>query len=127
MNNDEVNLDKDEILRMTISRQSEKALLEIIERVNEGFMGGKVNKTQMANWILKHFKEHIDDSLIRDIRADHYDEVAVLESILKKAKETGKVPTEFKHLLQKQIGLDVSVKKKSKTTLTGEGINDVLD
>lgn len=117
---------KEEILRIMVSRQGEKALLEVMEQVNDGFTGGKVSKTQMANWILKRFKDDLDDSMIKEIRADHFDEVAVLESILRKARETGKVPTEFKYLLQKQFGLETSVKKKPKQALTENGINDVM-
>ena len=117
---------KEEVLRILVSRQVEKALLEVIEQVNDGFTGGKVNKTQMANWILKRFKDDLDDSMIKEIRADHFDELAVLELILRKARETGKVPSEFKYLLQKQFGLDVSVKKKAKMALTEICINDVV-
>lgn len=117
---------KDEVLRILVSRQGEKALLDVIEQVNDRFAGGKVNKTQMANWILKRFKDDLDDSMIKEIRADHFDEVAVLELILRKAKETGKVPSEFKYLLQKQFGLDMSPKKKTKPALTEDGINDVM-
>lgn len=117
---------KEEVLRILVSRQAEKALVEVIDQVNDGFTGGKVNKTQMANWILKRFKDDLDDSMLKEIRADHFDEIAVLESILRKAKESGRVPSEFKYLLQKQIGLDVSVKKKTKQALTENCINDVV-
>lgn len=123
---EEINIEKEEILRITVSRIGERALSEITEQVNNGFIGGKVSKIQMANWILKRFRDELDDSMLKEIRADHFDELMVLESILKKARETGKVPTEFKYLLQKQIGLDVSTKKKTKLALTENGINDVM-
>ena len=123
---DEINTGKEEILRITVSRIGERSLSEITEKVNDGFLGGKVSKVQMANWILKRFRDDLDDSMIKDIRADHYDELMLLESILKKARETGQVPMEFKHLLQKQIGLDVSAKKKPKQALTEDCINDVV-
>jgi hypothetical protein len=125
-NTEEINTEKEDILRITVSRQGERALLEVMDQVNDGFNGGRVSKTQMANWILKRFKDDLDDSLIRDIRADHFDEVMVLESILRAARETGKLPSEFRHLLQKQMGLDVSVKKKVKMALTDININDVV-
>lgn len=123
---EENNTEKEEILRITVSRLGEKALSEVMEQVNNGFIGGKVNKTQMMNWILKRFKDDLDESIIKDIRADHFDEVAVLELILRKARETGKVPSEFKYLLQKQMGLEVSTKKKAKPALTENCINDVI-
>lgn len=118
--------EREEILRINVSRLGGKALSEVMERVNNGFMGGKVSKSQIANWILKRFRDDLDELLIKDIRADHFDEVAVLELILRKAKETGKVPSEFKHLLQKQIGLEVPMKKKMKQALTEDCINGVV-
>jgi hypothetical protein len=125
-NTEEINTEKEEMLRITVSRQGEKALLEIMEQVNDGFVGGKVNKTQMANWVLRRFKDDLDDSMIRDIRADHFDELMVLESILRTARETGKVPSEFRYLLQKQMGFEMSAKKKTKQALTANCINDVI-
>ncbi|MDO9183579.1 MAG: hypothetical protein Q7U04_14290 [Bacteriovorax sp.] len=124
---EENNNEKEEILRINISRLGDTALLEGMEQVNDGFIGGKVNKTQMLNWILKRFKDDLDESIIKDIRADHFDEVAVLELILRKARETGKVPSEFKHLLQKQVGLEILTKKKAKQALTGNGINGDME
>lgn len=124
---EENNNEKEEIVRINISRLGDVALLEIIEQVNDGFIGGKVNKIQMMNWILKRFKDDLDESKIKDIRADHFDEVAVLELILRRARETGKVPSEFRHLLQKQVGLETSAKKKAKQALTDTGINGDID
>lgn len=124
---EENNNEKEEIVRINISRLGDVALLEIIEQVNDGFIGGKVNKIQMMNWILKRLKDDLDESMIKDIRADHFDEVAVLELILRRARETGKVPSEFKHLLQKQVGLEISAKKKAKQALTDNGINGDME
>jgi hypothetical protein len=107
-----------ELLRITVSRDAQNALEVIKDRVNDGFNGGRVNLTQMANWILLKFQNELDDSLIKEIRAEHFDEVAMLESILKQAKESGKVPTDFKVLLQKQLGLEEPTKRKNKMALT---------
>lgn len=101
-------------------------LTAIVERVNDGFLGGKINRTQAANWIMMRFNENLSDTEIREIRADHFDEIAVLEAILRKAKESGKVPSEFKALLQKQLEITEQPKKKIKKALTELTINDVL-
>jgi len=90
----------------------------ITDRINDGYIGGRVNRTQMANWILKRFQSELDETQIKEIRAEHFDEVAMLENILRQAKESGKVPTDFKALLQKQFGLDESPKKKAAKALT---------
>ena len=112
------NSGNEKLQRITVSKEAQNALENIKDRVNDGFSGGKVNLTQMANWILLRFQNYLDEAYIKDIRAEHFDEVAMLESILKKAKESGKVPTDFKALLQKQLGLDEPTKRKNKVALT---------
>ena len=104
----------DKLQRITVSKEAQNALGAITDRVNDGFLGGKVNLTQMTNWLLLRFQNELDEAQIKEIRAEHFDEVAMLESVLRQAKESGKVPTEFKTLLQKQLGLDESPKRKNK-------------
>lgn len=100
--------------RIVVSNESLSALKVIIDKVNDGFNGGRVNQTEIANWIILRFQSELDEVQIKEIRAEHFDEVAMLESILKQAKESGKVPTDFKNLLQKQLGLDEPTKRKTK-------------
>lgn len=104
--------------RIVVSNESLTALKAIIDKVNDGFNGGRVNQTEIANWIILRFQSELDESQIKEIRAEHFDEVAMLENILKQAKESGKVPTDFKNLLQKQFGLDEPTKRKTKSALT---------
>jgi len=118
---------KDDLFRITVNKEGERALAAIVERVNDGFIG-KVNRTLMANWVLIKFNENINDDEINKIRGDHFDEVAVLESILRHAKESGQVPQEFKSLLQKQVVIgDGQKKRNSKKALTKSNINDVIE
>jgi hypothetical protein len=73
---------------------------------------------KMANWILMRFHSDLDEAQIKEIQVEYFDEVAMLESIFRQAKESGKVPTDFKALLQKQFGLDEPSKKKAVKALT---------
>ncbi|HXH30977.1 MAG TPA: hypothetical protein VNJ01_09210 [Bacteriovoracaceae bacterium] len=114
----------EEIQRITVSKEAQGALGTIVDTVNEGFFGGKVNRTQMANWILSKFSNELDDVTIKQIRADHFDEIAMFETILRQAKETGKVPSEFKILLHKHQNYEEPSKKKSTKALTKNIIND---
>ncbi len=116
----------DEIQRITVSKEAQKILGIIVDKVNKGFAGGRVNRTQMANWILLKFSTDLDEAIIKSIRSEHFDEVTMLENILRQAKEYGSLPTEFKLLLQKQLGGDELVKKKPQKALTTPGINDVI-
>lgn len=100
--------------RIVVSNESLAALKIIIDKVNDGFNGGRVNQTEIANWIILRFQSELDEAQIKEIRAEYFDEVAMLESILKQAKESGKVPTDFKSLLQKQLGLDEPTKRKTR-------------
>ncbi len=104
----------EKIQRITVSKEAQNALGEITDKINDGFVGGRVNLTQTANWILLRFKNELDEAQIKEIRIDHFDEVAMLESILKQAKETGRLPNDFKALLQKQFGSEEPIKRKSK-------------
>lgn len=98
--------------RVVVSKEAQAALKTVTDRINDGFSGGKVGQSEIANWILLRFQSDLDEAQIKEIRAEHFDEVAMLESILKQAKESGKVPTDFKVLLQKQLGFDESPKRK---------------
>jgi hypothetical protein len=106
------------VQRIVVSNESWAALKAIIDKVNDGFNGGRVNQTEIANWIILRFQSELDEAQIKEIRAEHFDEVAMLESILKQAKESGKVPMDFKNLLQKQFGLDEPTKRKARSALT---------
>lgn len=117
----------EEVLRITVSKLGQDALTAIMERVNDGFIGGKISRTQATNWIMMRFNENLSDAEIKEIRLEHFDEVFVLEAILRQAKETGKVPTEFKALLQRQLENPEQIKKRPKKALTEKNINDVIN
>ena len=108
----------EKIQRITVSKEAQNLLERIKERVNDGFIGGRINLTQMANWILMRFHAELDDTQIKEIRAEHFDEVTMLENVLKLSKESGKVPSDFKALLQKQFSLEEPTKRKTKVALT---------
>jgi hypothetical protein len=109
--------------RVSISRATDAALAMIVERINDGFDGGKISRTNAVNWIIQKFQTSMSDADIREIRAEHFDELAVLEAVYMRARRGGQVPPELKAFLQKQIGLDDAPKKKKKS-LQEDIIND---
>ncbi len=113
----------EEILRITVSRAAEEALVGIVDRVNDGYEGGKVNRTQIANWVLIRAQETMQDNDIKDIRAEHLDEFAFMEALVRKAKKSGKLPSELRSFMNKQLGLDDAPKKRKKN-LQDNAIND---
>lgn len=113
----------EEILRISISKTAEEALVAMVERVNDGYEGGKVNRTQVANWVLVQNQETLTDAQVKDIRAEHLDEFAFLESYMRKAKKSGKLPSELRAFMNKQLGLDDAPRKRKKILRDGI-IND---
>jgi hypothetical protein len=53
--------------RLTITRAAEEALLAAVERINDGFRGGKVNRNQVAIWALVRFGATLGEDEIREI------------------------------------------------------------
>lgn len=100
--------------RLTINRVAELALTKVVDRVNDGFHGGKINRNQLAVWAILRFAENLDDGEIKDIRAEHLDEFSAIDAVLRTAKETGQLPPELKAFIQKHMGFDDVPKKKSK-------------
>ena len=123
MGAEELKTEEETSAKITVTKAAEKAVSEVVLRVNDGFDAGRVNRQDVASWILLKFKETFGIEEIGHIRAIHIDEIAFLESLLKKAKESGKVPTQVRELLRLHIGNDLA-SKKNKKVLFAEGIND---
>jgi hypothetical protein len=102
------------LARLSATKEGDEALDRIVERLNDGFTGGKVSRMQALSFLLMRQAEDLSDALIQEVRAAFFDEVTLLESILRQAKATGKVPVELRGLLLKQAGFDEQVKKKPK-------------
>ncbi len=112
--------------RLTINRAAEMALVGAVERINEDFQGGKVNRNQIAVWAILRFSDGLTEDEIKEIRADHLDEFSALDAVLRKAKESGKLPPELRAFVQKQLGFEEPSKKKGKKSLSENNINDVI-
>lgn len=118
----------EEIYRVTVTKVADEALEIIVNRVNDGFEAGRVNRSDAVTWILTYISKNLTDALIQEFRMAHFDEMTLLESMFKKAKKSGKIPSELKGLLLRQSGLDASNNKKTRDKpnprLTGSFIND---
>ena len=110
--------------RITIGRTAEVAVTAIVESVNDGFEAGRVNRSQAVTWILTKFSERLNADEIRAIRADHMNEVSLLEHYLKQAKDGGQLPSEIRDLMRRMAGFEETPKKNAKSRLTKYIIND---
>jgi len=118
--------ENNEIVKITISKEAELRMAEVLERINDGFAAGKVNRQDLASWALKRFAEECNADLINAVREDHFNEFALLESILRRGKEDGKLPPGLSAALKQCIGVDASSRKAPKKPLTKNNINDVV-
>lgn len=114
--------------RVLISQESNRHLDDLAARVNDGFDAGKITRPQILSWVLRRFAEAAGEDEIQELRAAHFDRIAYLEALLKRAKETGVLPPELAAAAQPPCGSAQS-QKKSKRSLTknitnGEIIKD---
>jgi 23S rRNA A2030 N6-methylase RlmJ len=105
---------EENVFRVTISKEAEEALNGFLDRINQGFEAGKVTRNQAASWALAHLIDRCDEADIQEIRSDNVNEFAFLESLLKQAKRTGKMPAEVSQLIHKQLGFDESASKQNR-------------
>jgi hypothetical protein len=106
--------DGEEFVKVTISKKAEKAVKELVVRVNENFDGGRVNRQDLISWVLMRFSEECTEQEIRAIRVEHFDEIALLELCLKRSKLAGSLPLDLRKLLIAQAGFDDLGKKPAK-------------
>ena len=120
----------EEVYRVTVTKVADDALTKVVDRGNEGFDAGKINRSEAVTWILNQFARGLTETTVQEIRVDHFDEMAMFESMFRKAKKTGKVPAELRGLLQRHIGLDAPSNKKTREKipprLTESFINDEI-
>jgi hypothetical protein len=81
--------------RILISPEASQSLDDAISRVTKDFDGGRIGRTQIASWLLQQAAQRLSDSDIEKIRATFFDRVAYLETLLRRAKETGTCPPEL--------------------------------
>lgn len=71
--------------KIVISTAADRDLEAMKDHVNED-VSGKVTKTQLASWIISFFKAAYFTKHVKEIRSDHFDEIAHLEAAVKRMK-----------------------------------------
>ena len=104
----------DEFVKVTISKKAEGTTSDLLAKVNNEFEGGRISRQDLISWVLTRFAEECSEPDIRAIRADHFDEIALLELCLKKSKQAGSLPSDLRKLLLAQAGLEDPAKKVTK-------------
>ncbi len=99
-------MEKDSItIRISIS--AAEALRRMTNRVNEGFTGGRINRSELMSWTLIQFESKYLPECLERLREDHFDPVSYLESMVsqaKTAKANGDVMPNLRKLLSTLTG-----------------------
>lgn len=118
---------EDIVAKITVTKEAEEAVSQIVTKVNDGFEGGRVNRQDVASWIISRFIETFSDVDIQQLRSAFFNEIALLEAILKRAKQSGNIPVELKVALQGQVNMTSSAPKKGRRVLTDKLTNGQLE
>ena len=109
MNTEEKEIEKQDpkaeeaLVKIAISREADRALIEVLDRVTDGFDAGKATKQDVASYMILRFAKDCSESDIHGIRALFFNPILLMEATLKKAKETGILPDLIKDLFFDQF------------------------
>jgi len=119
-------IDQENNIKITVTKEAGEILAELVVKANEGFEGGRINRQNLASFIVEKFKANFSDKDLVQLRQMHYDDAAMLEAMYRKMKDTGEVPEFLRDALRKQFQVTDEAPKKVKKILTKEYINDEL-
>ena len=99
------NKEQDGLHKIAITKEAERSLSGVVDKVNDGYNGGRASRMGVASWIITQFAKSVDSHLIKAMRLEFLNEISLLELALRKSKEDGRLSPELKKLLMQQMGL----------------------
>lgn len=93
----------DALAKIAISKEADRALTDMVARVNDGFDAGKATKFEVTSHIILRFFKQFTETDLHDIRSLFFDPILLLETNLRKAKDTGDLPLPLRELLYQQF------------------------
>jgi hypothetical protein len=73
--------------KLSVTSEADALLSAALEKVNEGFLGGKVSKLDLASWAIIQALEELSEAKIEKIRKPFFNELAFLESMVKLSRQ----------------------------------------
>ena len=95
--------------RVVVGSDANKNLEDLVLKVNLGFDGGSVTKSDVAAYIFQNLNKLISESDIKNIRSIHFDEKKVLGSLLRGEHD---LPEELRKAIRAHFGLNEKEKKR---------------
>lgn len=106
---------EDQFAKIAISKEADRALVDLISRIEEDFESSRATKQEMASQAIIRFASDCAEKEITELRKWFFDPYLALEAKLKKAKETGSFPEDLRNLLMDQFS-SASVQPGAKRT-----------
>lgn len=78
------------LAKIAIAANADEALSRALEQVNKDFDGGRITKTDFASWLLLRAANSLDTSAIEEVRKAHFNQIAYLETLVKKLKSSNR-------------------------------------
>jgi ribosome-binding protein aMBF1 (putative translation factor) len=101
-----------EQFRVVISDEANEQLESYWKIANEGKEPVELSKSDLANYLFCNLNRLLNDSDIKTLRAQHFDERKVLKNILKNSNEESELPAELKRALREHYGINDKDKKR---------------
>ena len=123
------NKNEENMSKIAISKDADRALVDVLKRVDEKFDLGRVTKQDLASHIIMRFVSSCTEKEIHDMRVLFFDPITAMEAKIKTIKETGVIPDSIRDLLLQEF-LDASPQpaaKKSKKSLNPNIIIDNME
>lgn len=73
--------------KANLTGEADRDLASMVKETNDGFSSGKVTKNQLLSWIVCSFRRKQFEKEKEQIRAEHFDKIAHLTSVIKAIKE----------------------------------------
>jgi hypothetical protein len=73
--------------KLSVTQEADSLLSATLEKVNEGFLGGKVSKLDLASWAITYALEDLSEAKIEKIRKQFFNELTFLESVVKLSRK----------------------------------------
>ena len=118
-------MEKQTVAKMAITSDADVALIQALEKVNQGNTGGRVTKLDLASWFILKGSAQMNQSTIDEVRLAHFNQAAYLENLLRTLKQSGRQALSFEEIenLQSLLKRKERVSKKPNKSETKNHAN----
>ena len=120
------NKNEENLAKIAISKEADRALVEVLNRIDEKFDAGRATKQDLASHIIMRFFSSCTEKEIHDMRVLFFDPITAMEVKMKRIKETGVIPDSIRDLLLQEF-LDASPQPSAKKIKKSLNQNIIID